>query len=92
LANTKSSIKEIRVAEARHERNKMVRSELKTSARKAQQLVAGADRDAAKSSVQANVSDLDQAVSRGIVHRNTAARSKSRLEKKLNKANAPKTA
>ncbi len=92
MANTKSAIKEIRVAAARRERNKMVRSELKTSLRKARQALAGEDRGAAQSCVADTVKDLDKAASRGIIHRNTAARSKSRLEKRLSKVSAPKTA
>ncbi len=91
MANTKSAIKEIRVADARRVRNKMVCSRLKTSLRKSKQAVSGADYEMAKTTVASTVKDLDKAVSRGVIHRNTAARSKSRLVKKLNKMTAQKS-
>lgn len=92
MANTKSAIKEIRVARARHERNQAARSQIKTSVRKAEELLTGADKDATIAGVKAAESALDRAASRGILHPKSAARRKGRLAKKLNKANTPKTA
>jgi len=84
LANTKSAIKEIRVAAARHERNKSVRSVTKTNVRKAESSVAAGSAEA-QDDVKVAISSLDKAAASGIIHANAAARKKSRLVKKLNK-------
>ena len=84
MANTKSAIKEIRVAAARQERNKSVRSLTKTKVHKAENSV-GAGSVEAKDDVKVAISSLDRAVVAGIIHANAAARKKSRLVKKLNK-------
>jgi len=85
LANTKSAIKEIRVAAVRQERNKSVRSLTKTKVRKAESSI-GAGSVEAKDDVRVAISSLDKAVVAGIIHANAAARKKSRLVKKLNKS------
>ena len=90
MANTKSAIKEIRVARARHERNKSAESEIKSVVRKCGTAIKGTDKDAAQSSLRAAQSRLDRAVGQKNLHRNAAARSQSRLTKRLNKASAPK--
>ncbi|MCL1885995.1 MAG: 30S ribosomal protein S20 [Dehalococcoidia bacterium] len=84
MANTKSAIKEIRVAAARHERNKSVRSVTKTNVRKAESSVAAGSAEA-QDDVKVAISSLDKAAASGIIHANAAARKKSRLVKKLNK-------
>jgi small subunit ribosomal protein S20 len=89
LANTKSAIKEIRVAAARQERNKSVRSITKTKVRKAESSVATGATEA-KDDVRVAISSLDKAAATGIIHANAAARKKSRLVKKLNKSAAAK--
>jgi small subunit ribosomal protein S20 len=91
LANTKSAIKEIRVANARGIRNKSARSETKSVVRKAGQLISAPDKDAAVTGSRAAERALDRAARKGTLHPNAAARSKSRLAKKLNKATAAKT-
>ena len=88
MANTKSAIKEIRVAEARQERNKVVRSLNKTVVHKAESLLSKGDTEAAKAQVKMAASSLDKAASAGIIHSNAAARKKSRLAKALNKTAA----
>jgi len=92
LANTKAAIKEIRVARVRQERNKAASSQVKSAARAAVELLTGEDKDAATKGFHAAECQLDRAASRGIMHPNAAARSKSRLAKKVNKAGAPKKA
>jgi small subunit ribosomal protein S20 len=78
VANIKSQIKRNRQNEKRHERNKAVRSELKTRTRSAVAAAeVGADDTDAK--VRAAISRLDMAVSKGVIHKNQAARRKSRL-------------
>jgi len=91
LANTKSAIKEIRVANARGIRNRAARSETKSVVRKAGQLITAGDKEAAVKGSRAAESQLDYAARKGTMHPNAAARSKSRLAKKLNKATAAKT-
>ena len=90
MANTKSATKEIRVAEARHERNKSVRSLTKTIVHKAESSLSKGDIEAAKTDIKAASSSLDKAAGAGIIHANAAARKKSRLAKKLNKASVKK--
>jgi small subunit ribosomal protein S20 len=90
LANTKSAIREIRVARARQERNKSVRSEIKSIVRKAGEGLSG-EKETALAAIKTAQSQLDKAVNRGNLHRNAAARRTSRLTKKLNQVVAPKT-
>jgi small subunit ribosomal protein S20 len=85
MANHKSAIKRIRTSERRRLRNRLVISSTRTAVKKARVAAApGADLQAAKDSVIDAVRALDKAVSKGIVHKNTAARRKSRLMKRLN--------
>lgn len=88
MANTKSAIKEIRVARARQERNKSIRSETRSSVRSAGEMISGEDKEAAAKAVGAAASQLDKAATKGVIHPNAAARKKSRMAKKLNKAAA----
>jgi small subunit ribosomal protein S20 len=83
VANIKSQIKRNKQNDARHERNKAVRSELKTRAKNAVAAQeAGAD-DAAATAVIAQ-KRLDKAAAKGVIHPNAAARRNSRLAKRLN--------
>ena len=88
MANTKSALKRIRSSERKKARNKPVRTALKTYVRSAvTQINAGAAEDSAEAVVRA-ISALDKAAGKGIIHPNQAARRKSRLMTKLNRANA----
>ena len=84
MPNTKSAIKMVRVAERRRLRNRPIRSATRTYVRKAERAIAESD-DAAVAVVTA-IRALDKAVNKGVIHRNNAARRKSRLMKKLNRA------
>jgi small subunit ribosomal protein S20 len=86
LANTKSAQKQIRVNQRRRARNKSVRSQTKTLVSKAEELIFSGEVEPAKDAVTAAVSYLDKAAGKGVIHPNNAARRKSRLVKKLNKA------
>ncbi len=68
--------------------NRTIRSSTRTSVKKALAAIAGGDADQAKTTVMSAVSALDRAATKGIVHRNNAARRKSRLMKRLNAATA----
>jgi small subunit ribosomal protein S20 len=85
VPNTKSAIKMVRVAERRRARNRPIRSALKTYVKKARVAIEGTPDDAADA-VKAAIRALDKAVNKGIIHRNNAARRKSRLMKHLNGA------
>ncbi|HEV8563424.1 MAG TPA: 30S ribosomal protein S20 [Actinomycetota bacterium] len=88
MANIKSQIKRNRQNEARHERNKAVRSALKTSTKKARTAVAEGDAEGALAQVREASRELDKAASKGVLHKRTAARHKSRLAKAANTAGA----
>jgi small subunit ribosomal protein S20 len=85
LANIKSAIKRIRSSERKRMRNKPVRTALKTYIRVAQTRIGGKDTGESAEAVVRAISALDKAASKGIIHRNQAARRKSRLMAKLNK-------
>lgn len=84
MANTKSALKMIRVAEKRRMRNKPMRSAAKTYISRAERLIGEQDKEAARSAVIKAISTLDKAAEKGIIHPNNAARRKSRLMKKFN--------
>ena len=81
MANIKSQKKRNLTNAKRAERNRAVRSEIKTRVKSA--LTAGSDDDAA---VGPALSRIDTAAAKGVIHPNTAARKKSRLMKKVNAA------
>lgn len=87
MPNIKSAKKRVKVIAAKTLRNKSLNSSLKTSIKKAN---AAIDNNANEKSeaVKVAVKRIDQAVSKGILHKNTAARKKSKLVKKLNKVSA----
>ncbi|HEY7064024.1 MAG TPA: 30S ribosomal protein S20 [Chloroflexota bacterium] len=87
MPNTKSAIKMMRVAERRRVRNKAVRSSVRTFVRKAEQAI-GEGGEATAEALRAAVRALDKAATKGIIHRNNAARRKSRLMKKVHRASA----
>ena len=88
MANIKSQIKRNRQNEKRHARNKAVRSELKTRVKRAITTAQQGDEKATEIATSA-IKRLDKAASKGIIHKNAAARRKSRLQKRVNKAAAP---
>ena len=85
MANIKSAQKRIRVAAKRQARNKHVRTGTKTAIKKVNVAVKAGDANAKELLVQA-ISKIDRACTKGVFHKNTAARKKSRLAKMVNKA------
>lgn len=81
MANIKSQIKRNKTNEKARERNKAVKSELRTAARQTRALVAAGDKAAAEKALRAATRKLDKAVSKGVIHRNQAANRKSALAK-----------
>jgi small subunit ribosomal protein S20 len=88
LANTKSALKAIRVAERRRKINQPIRSGVKTAIRKARTAIEQGNRENALAATTLAVSQLDKAATKGVIHRRNAARRKSRLMRKLNSATA----
>jgi small subunit ribosomal protein S20 len=81
MANIKSQIKRNRQNEKRSERNKTVRTALKTSTKKVRTAIGAGDAEVAVTQQREAARSLDKAVAKGIVHKRTAARRKSRLAK-----------
>jgi small subunit ribosomal protein S20 len=79
MANIKSQIKRNRQNEKRAERNKTVRTALKTSTKKVRTAIGASDAEAATTQQREAARALDKAVAKGIVHKRTAARRKSRM-------------
>jgi small subunit ribosomal protein S20 len=86
LPNTKSAQKEMRSSKKRQLRNKSVRSLCKTNIIKAERLIFSGELESGQKAVTEAISSLDKAAEKGVVHPNNAARRKSRLTKKLQKA------
>jgi small subunit ribosomal protein S20 len=85
MANIKSQIKRIKQNEVRRERNKGVRSELRTRTKNAL-VAAEAGAENAAESLRAAVARIDKAAQKGVIHPNQAARRKSRLMRHSNEA------
>ena len=85
LANTKSAKKRIRQNSRRRVRNARIRTRARSSVRSARQAVESSDRNAGEVAVKSAIQELDRAASKGVLHRNNAARRKSRLQKQLAK-------
>jgi small subunit ribosomal protein S20 len=89
---SKSAQKQVRVAARRQQRNKSVRSQVKTNITKAEKLLFSGELEAAREAVLTATASLDKATEKEIIHGNNAARRKSRLMKKLNQAVASSSA
>ncbi len=87
MANTKSAQKRIRSDERKRLRNQKVRSRVRTFLKKAEQSI-GTDTELTIEAIRQACSELDKAATKGVIHKNNAARRKSRLMAKFNKANA----
>lgn len=83
MANIKSQIKRNRQNENRRLRNRVVRGRARTFVAKARVAVQSGNPETAQAAVVEAISALDRAVSKGIIHKNNAARRKSRLMKRL---------
>ena len=85
MPNIKSAKKRVLVSAARYERNKSYRSALRTSMKKANAAIANHDENA-EVLVKEAIKNIDMAVSKGILHKNTAAHKKSKFVVRMNKA------
>lgn len=84
MANIKSAQKRIKVTETKTLRNRMIKSALKTAIKKFEVAVAAGNAEDAKVAFAGAAKALDMSTSKGVVHKNSAGRKKSRLYAKLN--------
>ena len=84
LANIKSAKKRILVTKTRNERNKSIKSAVKTAIKKVEAAVAANDKAAAEAALLSATSVIDKAAKKGVYHKNNAARKVSRLAKAVN--------
>lgn len=84
MANSKSALKRVRVAERRRIRNRTYRSAARTMVRRAEAVIASGDTEAAAVAVGNALSMLDRTAGKRVLHPNNAARRKSRLMAKYN--------
>jgi small subunit ribosomal protein S20 len=82
VANIKSQVKRNKQNHKRHERNKAVKTSLKTAVRKFREAADAGDKDAAVAAGREATRKLDKAVSKGVIHKNQAANRKSAIMKR----------
>ena len=85
MANIKSAKKRILVAQRNAERNKAVRSRVKTFVKKVYAAVESGDKEAAAAALKDAAIELDKAASKGVYHKNTTSRKISRMTVMVNK-------
>jgi small subunit ribosomal protein S20 len=85
MANKKSAKKRAAKSEAQRERNRGVRSTMRTAVKRVRQAAAGGDAETAEGLLREAISIVDVSAKKGVIHRNTAARTKSRLSAEVRK-------
>lgn len=88
MANIKSAKKRIKTTEVRTLRNKMVKTSVKNSIKKYEAALESGNLNVAKAALAEASHVIDKAAAKGVIHKNAAARKKSRLAIKLNHASA----
>ena len=83
MANIKSQIKRIKTNLKSQERNKAVKSELKTAVRRAKEAITAGDKEKAAVALVVATKKLDKAASKGVIHKNQAANRKSSIAKQV---------
>ncbi|AEJ44028.1 30S ribosomal protein S20 [Alicyclobacillus acidocaldarius] len=84
MANIKSAKKRVLITKRNTLRNRSIKSALRTHIRKFEAAFAAQDVEEAQARLRTALRALDKAVTKGVIHRNTAARKKSRLAKRFN--------
>ena len=87
MANIKSAKKRILVNQTKAARNKSIKSAVKTSIKKVEAAVVAKDKEAAVAALANAISTIDKAATKGVYHKNNAARKVSRLSKAVNTLN-----
>ena len=85
MANIKSAKKRVLVSQTKAERNKAIRSKVKTCIKKVETAVENGDKQAASEALTVAISEINKATSKGVYHKNNAARKVSRLTQAVNK-------
>ncbi|MGN1147262.1 MAG: 30S ribosomal protein S20 [Lachnospiraceae bacterium] len=85
MANIKSAKKRILVAQTKADRNKAIKSGVKTAIKKVNTAIESGDKAAAQAALLAATSEIDTAASKGVYHKNNASRKVSRLAVAVNK-------
>ncbi len=83
MANSRSARKRIKLAAIKTDRNKRIKSIVKTTVKRYQETLAKDDLESAQAAYINAQKTIDKAVTKGVMHKNTAARKKSRLSKKM---------
>ncbi|MFH0244394.1 30S ribosomal protein S20 [Streptomyces sp. HK10] len=83
MANIKSQIKRIKTNEKARQRNKAVKSELKTAIRRTREAIAAGDAEKAAEAARLAGRKLDKAAGKGVIHKNQAANKKAALAQKV---------
>ncbi|MEV8215511.1 30S ribosomal protein S20 [Leifsonia sp. NPDC077715] len=83
MANIKSQIKRNRTNKKAQERNKAVKSELKTAIRATREAVVAGDKEKASAALRLAAKKIDKAASKGVIHKNQAANRKSAIAKQV---------
>ncbi len=86
MPNIKSAIKRVEVTKSKTLKNSMRKSALKTAIKKCSEVIESKD-SSASSVLSATAKSIDKAAAKNVIHKNTAARRKSKLAKALNSAN-----
>lgn len=89
MPNIKSVIKDVKRSRLRQLRNQATKSSIKTHIKKTNTVIASADSGEIATNVSKTISVIDKAWKHGIIHKNAAARRKSRLMKRAARATAP---
>ena len=87
LANIKSAKKRVLVNQKKADRNKSIKSAVKTSIKKVEAAVVAKDKEAAVAALSNAISTIDKAATKGVYHKNNAARKVSRLSKAVKNLN-----
>lgn len=86
MPNVKSAAKRVKITQKRTLRNARLKSSLRTTIRRFNEAISGATSEEAKGALHKALVAIDKAVTKGILHKNAAARKKSRLTRRFNKA------
>ena len=87
MANIKSAKERVLVNQKKADRNKSIKSAVKTSIKKVEAAVVAKDKEAAVAALANAISTIDKAATKGVYHKNNAARKVSRLSKAVNTLN-----
>ena len=88
MPNIKSAIKRVKINDKKRAKNITVKSAMRTSVKKVEAAIVTNDATAVTTTFADAASKLDKAAAKGLIHKNAAARKKSRLMKKMNSLNA----